>query len=57
MLVRVRTAAVLGITAVPVDVEVEAVFGMPKTTLVGLVGKAVQEAWIRVLAALRNDEE
>jgi len=54
MLVRVRTAAVLGISAVPVDVEVEAAGGMPRATLVGLVGKAVQEAWIRVHAAIRG---
>jgi magnesium chelatase family protein len=54
MLVRVRSAAVLGVTAVPVDVEVEASQGMPHTRVVGLPGSSVQEAKFRVFAALRN---
>jgi magnesium chelatase family protein len=54
MLVRVRSAAVLGVQAVPVDVEVDLSHGMPGVHLVGLPGGAVQEAKVRVQAALRN---
>ncbi|HET8540343.1 MAG TPA: YifB family Mg chelatase-like AAA ATPase [Anaeromyxobacter sp.] len=54
MLVRVRSATVLGIEAIPVDVEVEAAQGMPHYHLVGLAERAVQEAKIRVAAAIRN---
>jgi magnesium chelatase family protein len=54
MLVRVRSGALLGIGSVPVDVEVEAAHGMPGFHLVGLAGGAVQEAKVRVLAAIRN---
>jgi magnesium chelatase family protein len=54
MLVRVRSGTVLGVTAVPVDVEVEASHGMPVTHVVGLPGTSVQEAKVRVLAAIRN---
>jgi magnesium chelatase family protein len=54
MLARVRTGAVLGVEAVPVEVEVETALGMPGTNIVGLPGGAVQEAKIRVAAAIRN---
>jgi magnesium chelatase family protein len=54
MLVRVRSGAVNGVTAIPVEVEVEAAQGMPVTHLVGLPGGAVQEAKVRVAAAIRN---
>jgi magnesium chelatase family protein len=54
MLVRVRTGAVLGVSAVPVDVEVESTVGFPGFHLVGLAGGAVQEAKVRVQAAVRN---
>jgi magnesium chelatase family protein len=54
MLVRVRSGMVLGVEAVPVDVEVEAGQGMPKYLLVGLADRAIQEAKIRVAAAIRN---
>jgi magnesium chelatase family protein len=54
MLVRVRSGAVLGVNAIPVEVEVEATLGMPHTHVVGLAGGAVQEAKVRVLAAIRN---
>jgi magnesium chelatase family protein len=53
MLARVRSAVVLGIEALPVDVEVEATNGLPKVFLVGLAAGAVAEASIRVLAAVR----
>jgi magnesium chelatase family protein len=54
MLVRVRSEAVLGVTAVGVDVEVDVAAGMPHFNLVGLAGGAVQEAKVRVQAAVRN---
>jgi magnesium chelatase family protein len=54
MLARVHSEAVLGVTAVRVDVEVDAAVGMPQFNLVGLAGGAVQEAKVRVLAAVRN---
>ncbi len=56
MLVRVRSGAVLGVNVVPVDIEVETSRGLPGFFLVGLAGVAVQEAKVRVLAALRNME-
>jgi magnesium chelatase family protein len=55
MLVRVRSGAVLGVSAIPVEIEVEAASGgMPGVHIVGLASTAVQEARVRVLAALRN---
>ncbi len=54
MLVRVRSGTVLGVTAVPVDVEVDASLGFPHTHVVGLPGSGVQEAKVRVSAAIRN---
>ncbi len=54
MLVRVRSGLVLGVTALPVDVEVEVGEGMPGITIVGLATSAVQESRVRVLAAIRN---
>ncbi len=54
MLVRIRSSAVLGVTAVGVDVEVDVTPGMPHFHLVGLASSAVQEAKVRVLAAVRN---
>ncbi|WP_242344395.1 YifB family Mg chelatase-like AAA ATPase [Anaeromyxobacter terrae] len=54
MLVRIRSGAVLGVQAIPVDVEVEATLGMPGFHLVGLATGAVQEAKVRVAAAVRN---
>ncbi|HEX8910202.1 MAG TPA: magnesium chelatase domain-containing protein, partial [Anaeromyxobacteraceae bacterium] len=54
MLVRVRSSAVLGVAALGIDVEVEAIQGMPRVDLVGLASSAVQEAKVRVQAAVRN---
>jgi magnesium chelatase family protein len=54
MLVRVRSGAVLGVAAIPVEVEVDASLGMPNATVVGLPGSGVQEAKVRVSAAIRN---
>jgi magnesium chelatase family protein len=54
MLARVRSAALLGVSAVPVEVEVASARGMPRFEIVGLPGGAVQEAKVRVVAALRS---
>jgi magnesium chelatase family protein len=54
MLARIRSSALLGVRAVAVDVEVDATPGMPHVDLVGLASSAVQEARVRVQAAVRN---
>ncbi len=54
MLACVRSAVVLGIEAIPVDVEVETSNGLPKVFMVGLAAGAVAEANVRVVAAVRN---
>ena len=54
MLVRVNASAVLGVSAIGVDVEVDVTVGLPAFHLVGLAGGALQEAKVRVLAAVRN---
>lgn len=54
MLARVRSAAVLGIEAYPVDVEVDIANGLPSFSTVGLPQGAVKEGRERVAAALNN---
>jgi magnesium chelatase family protein len=54
MLARVRSAAVIGLDAVPVDVEVDVAAGLPAFAIVGLPDAAVREARERVRAAIRN---
>ncbi len=54
MLARVRSAAVLGIEAYPVDVEVDIANGLPSFSTVGLPQGAVKEGRERVAAALSN---
>jgi magnesium chelatase family protein len=54
MLARVRSAAVLGIEAYPVDVEVDIANGLPSFSTVGLPHGAVKEGRERVAAALAN---
>ena len=50
----VRSAAIVGIDAVPVSVEVEVLPGLPSVTIVGLPDTAVREARERITAALQN---
>ena len=50
----VRTAAVFGIEACPVDVEVDVSFGLPCFTMVGLPDASVRESRDRVRSAIRN---
>jgi len=54
MLARLESAAVFGIEAVPVHVEVDVSFGMPHFSLVGLPDASVRESRDRVRAAIRN---
>jgi len=54
LLARVRSAAVLGIDAYPVDVEIDLANGLPSFSTVGLPHGAVKEGRERVTAALAN---
>src|SRR5690606_13472840 len=54
MLAAIHSAAVLGVDAVPVLVEVDVATGLPNWTLVGLAAGAVKESRERVSAALAN---
>ena len=54
MLARIWSAAIVGIDAVKVGVEVDVAGGLPKTVVVGLPDAAVQESKERVKAALKN---
>lgn len=55
MLAKVLSAAVVGLDALPVEVEVDiASQGLPSFTIVGLPDKAVEEAKERVRSAIRN---
>ncbi|MBI3963740.1 MAG: YifB family Mg chelatase-like AAA ATPase [Candidatus Kerfeldbacteria bacterium] len=51
---RVQTYAVVGLRAIPVDVEVDIANGLPNVFVVGLPDASVQEAKERVRAAVRN---
>ncbi len=54
MLACLRTAAVFGIDACPVHVEVDVSFGLPGFTMVGLPDASVRESRDRVRSAIRN---
>src|SRR4030088_1518772 len=54
MLASLRTAAVFGIEACPVQVEVDVGFGFPSFTMVGLPDASVRESRDRVRSAIRN---
>src|SRR5580765_6264200 len=54
MLARLRTAAVFGVEASPIDVEVDVSFGMPRFPMVGLPDASVRESRDRVRSAIRN---
>nr|WP_081942739.1 magnesium chelatase domain-containing protein [Myxosarcina sp. GI1] len=54
MLARVWSAAIAGIDAIKVGVEVDISGGLPKVIVVGLPDMAVQESRERVRAALKN---
>jgi magnesium chelatase family protein len=54
MLARLSTAAVFGVEAVPVSVEVDVSPGLPGMTMVGLPDTTVRESRDRVRTAIRN---
>jgi magnesium chelatase family protein len=54
VLASLRTAAVFGVDACPVYVEVDVSFGMPGFTMVGLADMSVRESRDRVRSAIRN---
>src|SRR5512139_13000 len=54
MLASLRTAALYGIEACAVHVEVDVSFGMPVFTMVGLPDTSVRESRDRVRSAIRN---
>src|SRR5947208_13875726 len=54
MLASLRTAAVFGVEACPVQVEVDVSFGMPRFTMIGLPDASVRESRDRVRSAIRN---
>ena len=54
MLAQTHSAAVVGIDAVPVQVEVDSGYGDTKVTVVGLPDAAVKESTHRVMSALSN---
>lgn len=54
MLAKVRSAAVMGVDAYGVEIEVDVANGLPSVMVVGLPDTAVQESKERVRAAVRN---
>src|SRR6266498_5761937 len=54
MLASFRTAAVFGIEACPIHVEVDVSFGFPSFTMVGLPDPSVRESRDRIRSAIRN---
>src|SRR5918912_1029624 len=54
MLARLRSAAVFGVEAYPVRIEVDVSFGLPSFTMVGLPDTTVRESRDRVRLAIRN---
>ncbi len=54
MLAVLRSAAVFGVDAYPVDIEVDVSFGLPHFTMVGLPDATVRESRDRVRSAIRN---
>src|SRR5437660_5749033 len=54
MLACLRSAAVFGVDACPVHVEVDVSFGLPSFTMVGLPDTSVRESHARVKSAIRN---
>jgi magnesium chelatase family protein len=54
VLASVRTAAVFGVEAFPVQVEVDVSFGLPMFSMVGLPDASVRESRDRVRSAIRN---
>ncbi|MBI3616168.1 MAG: YifB family Mg chelatase-like AAA ATPase [Candidatus Omnitrophica bacterium] len=56
MLAKVMTATVVGLSAVPVTVEVDVADGLPGVTIVGLPDPTVRESKERIKSALKNTQ-
>jgi magnesium chelatase family protein len=54
MLARIASAAVVGIEAAPIDVEVDVAVGLPGCHIVGLADAGVREGRVRIRGALDN---
>src|ERR1700675_3641013 len=54
MLAHVSSAAVLGIQAAPIDVEVDVAVGLPGCQIVGMPDAGVKEGRLRIRGALEN---
>src|SRR5688572_31936260 len=54
MLARVSSAAVIGVQASPIDVEVDVAAGLPGCHIVGLPDAGVKEGRTRIRGALEN---
>jgi magnesium chelatase family protein len=54
MLAKAFSAAVVGVNAIPIEIEVDVAHGLPNFTVVGLPDAAVQESRDRVRAAIKN---
>src|SRR5881397_609473 len=54
MLASLRSAALVGVEALPVIVEVDVSYGLPIFTMVGLPDASVRESRDRVRSAIRN---
>jgi len=54
VLAKVQTGAVIGVDAIPIDVEVDVVLGLPNVSIVGLPDGAVKESKDRVRSAMKN---
>ena len=55
-LAKIFSASVLGLDAMPVEVEVDISQGLPSFTIVGLPDKAIEESKERVRSAIRNSK-
>ncbi len=56
MLAKIFTSTVVGLSAVPVTVEVDVADGLPGVTIVGLPDTTVKESKDRIKSALRNTQ-
>lgn len=54
MLAKVNSAAVMGIDAYPIDVEVDVANGMPTFSVVGLPDTSIRESRVRIRSAIKN---
>src|ERR1035441_1425221 len=56
MIAKIFSAAVIGLNAELIEVEVDVTNGLPATIVVGLPDTAIQESRERVKAAIKNSE-